>query len=348
MKNVRVGARSIGEECNVFIIAEAGVNHNGSVELARKMIDEARKAGADAIKFQTFRAEALVTKDAEKAEYQKASTEQGSQYDMIKKLELAEADFAGLKKYADKAGIIFLSTPFDEKSADMLDALGMPAFKIASGEITNFPLLKHIASKGKPVILSTGMATIDEIQTAIKTLRDSGQTAIVALHCTTSYPASMDELNLRSMQTMHAMLGVPVGYSDHSLGITAPIAAVALGACVIEKHFTLDRAMSGPDHAASLQPGELGEMVRAIRDVEKALGSGKKEPTDNEKKIMLVVRKSLVAASDIPAGATITREMLAAKRPGTGVHPGEMDRFVGRKAARSIRKDEQLKHGDAV
>jgi N,N'-diacetyllegionaminate synthase len=346
LKSVKIGAISVGEGHKCFIIAEAGVNHNGSVKLAKQMIERAKAAGADAIKFQTFKTEAIVTRDAGKADYQKASTDESTQYDMIKKLELSESNFRKLKEHADEVGIMFLSTPFDEQSADMLAAIGMPAYKVASGEITNFPLLRHLASKDKPIIISTGMSTIDEIKAAIKVIRAAGQNEIIALHCTTSYPARMDDLNLRAMQTMREDLDIPVGYSDHSLGITAPIAAVALAACIIEKHFTLDRNMVGPDHAASLEPKELAEMALAIRDVEKALGSGVKEPTMNEKRIMQIVRKSIVADRDIAAGATITKNMLAAKRPGNGIHPEEMSHFIGRKAKHSIKKDKQLDYGD--
>ncbi len=328
-----------GEPC--FIIAEAGVNHNGDVKLAKKLISVAADAGADAVKFQTFKAESVVTTNAEKAEYQKKTTEvKESQYDMIKKLELTEYNFKELADYTKKKDILFLSSPFDKESVDLLDEINVPVFKVASGEITNFPLLKQIAEKGKPIILSTGMATLGEIEDALRVIRKVGVDDVVLLHCVTSYPAKMEDANLRVLETLKHAFKLPVGFSDHTLGTTVPIASVSLGAVVIEKHFTLDKDLPGPDHKASLEPGELEEMVVAIRDVEKALGDGIKRPTKEEEEIKKVARRSVVAKIDIPKGTIITEDMLDVKRPGTGIAPKYMDIIVRKKAEENIRKDE--------
>ena len=264
---LKIGDKLIGEEEPCFIIAEAGVNHNGSVELAKKLIDAAKDAGADAVKFQTFKAESVVVKDAQKAEYQKETTGEGSQYEMIKKLELTEEDFRELADYAKEKDIMFLSSPFDKESVDLLNELDVPAFKVGSGEITNLPLLRYIAKKEKPIILSTGMSTLGEIEEALDVIRSEGVEDIILLHCVSNYPARIEDVNLRALGTLKQAFKLPVGFSDHTLGITAPIAAVALGACVIEKHFTLDRNLPGPDHKASLEPEELKEMAKAIREV---------------------------------------------------------------------------------
>jgi len=311
----KIGDELIGEEEPCFIIAEAGVNHNGSVELAKKLIDAAKDAGADAVKFQTFKAESVVVKDAQKAEYQKETTGEGSQYVMIKKLELAEEDFRELADYAEKKDIMFLSSPFDKDSVDLLHELDVPAFKVGSGEITNLPLLRYIAKKGKPIILSTGMSTLGEIEEALDVIRSEGVEDIILLHCVSNYPARIEDVNLRAMGTLKQAFKLPVGFSDHTLGITAPIAAVALGACVIEKHFTLDRNLPGPDHRASLEPDELKEMVKAIREVEKALGNGIKKPTKEEEKIKKVAGRSIVAKVDISKGTRtpFTKFVLALK-----------------------------------
>jgi len=328
-------------ENKAFIIAEAGVNHNGDINLAKKLIDVAKDAGVDAVKFQTFKAENVVTTNAEKAEYQKETTGvKESQYDMIKKLELTEYDFKQLADYTKKKDILFLSSPFDKESTDLLDEINVSAFKVASGEITNFPLLKHIAGKGKPIILSTGMATLGEIEDALRVIRAAGVADVVLLHCVTSYPAKMEDVNLRVLETLKHAFKLPVGFSDHTLGITVPIAAVSLGAVVIEKHFTLDKNLPGPDHKASLEPDELKEMVAAIRDVERALGDGIKRPTKEKEEIKKVARRSVVAKVDVPKGTTITGDMLDVKRPGTGIAPKYMDIIVGKKAKENIRKDE--------
>ena len=283
MKKIKAGDRYIGEDEPCFIIAEAGVNHNGDINLARKLIDVAVEAGADAVKFQTFKAEEVVTKGAEKADYQKKTTGlKESQFEMLKRLELTGRDFEELFAYAQRKDIIFLSSPFDKGSVDLLDRLGVPAFKVGSGEITNFPLLKHIARKKKPIILSTGMSTLGEVEEALEVIRKDGATDIILLHCVSSYPAKMEDMNLKVIETLRHAFKLPVGLSDHSIGIAIPVAAVSLGACVIEKHFTLDKNLPGPDHRASLEQDELKQMVKAIRDVEKAMGDGVKRPTKEE------------------------------------------------------------------
>ncbi|MGD9716498.1 MAG: N-acetylneuraminate synthase [Sulfuricurvum sp.] len=330
---------------STFIIAEAGVNHNGSLDLAKKLIDVAAEAGADAVKFQTFKAEKLVSKKAQKAEYQKQTTDAAeSQYDMIKKLELDEPAHRELIRYCGEKKIRFLSTPFDHESIELLDALGMEIFKIPSGEITNLPYLRHIGGLGKEVILSTGMADLGEIEDALDLLVSSGtpKEKITILHATTEYPCPMDEVNLRAMGTIASAFGVRTGYSDHTRGIEVPIAAVAMGASVIEKHFTLDRTMEGPDHKASLEPDELCAMVAAIRNIEKALGDGIKKPSPSEAKNMAVARKSIVAARPIRAGEVFTSENIAIKRPGTGISPMRYDEIVGERAARDYEEDEPL------
>lgn len=340
---IKIGNRTIGAGNPCFIIAEAGVNHNGDITLAKRLIDAAVDAGADAVKFQTFRADAIVTFTAEKAAYQKETTaSEESQYEMIKQLELTYQEFQELYDYAGGKGIIFLSTPFDEESVDFLDQLGVPAFKLPSGEITNVLLLKKIAEAKKPVILSTGMATLGEVEEAVSYLRQHGARDIILLHCTTSYPAPIYSVNLRAMETLRCAFKVPVGYSDHTEGITIPIAAAAMGAKVIEKHFTLDRSLPGPDHRASLEPGELKAMVQAIRDVERAFGDGVKCPCEEEIAIKNVARRSIVAKRDIAVGALIQSEDLAIKRPGTGIEPKYIDLLIGKKARKAIFKDQVI------
>lgn len=346
-QQIKIKENIIGPQNPCFIIAEAGVNHNGDIALAKKLIDAAVKAGADAVKFQTFKAENIVTPTAEKAEYQKMTTGTSeSQYEMIKKLELSDADFWDLSEYAKNTGILFLSTPFDEESVDLLDEIGVPAFKIPSGEITNFPLLKKIAHKSKPIILSTGMATLGEVEESVNYLKKYGAEEIILLHCTTSYPAPMKSVNLRVMETLRYAFQVPVGYSDHTEGITVPIAAVAMGACVIEKHFTLDRTLPGPDHKASLEPQELTMMVKAIRDVEHALGNGIKCPNEEEKVIKQVARRSIVAKREITEGDILTEEDLAIKRPGTGISPKYFQEILGKYTRINIVKDQILNWSD--
>lgn len=328
-----------------FIIAEAGVNHNGSLELAKNLVDVAVEAGADAVKFQTFKADKLVSKGAQKANYQKQTTSaEESQHEMIKKLELDEAAHRELMHYCKEKQILFLSTPFDHDSIELLKNFGMLIFKIPSGEITNLPYLRHIGGIGKEVILSTGMSDLGEIEDALDVLVQSGvaKEKITVLHATTEYPCPMVEVNLRAMQTIRAAFTVKVGYSDHTQGIAVPIAAVAMGACVIEKHFTLDRSMEGPDHKASLEPDELKSMVQAIRLVERALGDGIKKPTKSELRNIKVARKSIVADRPIRKGEKLTESNLAIKRPGTGLDPMRWDEVIGTEAIRDFQPDETI------
>jgi N-acetylneuraminate synthase/N,N'-diacetyllegionaminate synthase len=340
MKKIEIGNKLVGDEQPIFIVAEIGVNHNGDIRLAKKLIDAAKDAGADAVKFQAFKTEKVVTKYAEKAKYQKETTGLSeSQYDMIRRLELKDEEIRELYNYAKKNNIIFLSSAFDEESVDLLDNLGVPAFKVASGEITNFPLLRYIAEKKKPIILSTGMSTIGEIEEALEVIREKGVENIVLLHCVTSYPAKIEDVNLRVIEALRRRFKLPVGFSDHTLGITIPIAVAALGAVLVEKHFTLDRTLPGPDHRASLEPDELKDMVRAVRDVEKALGDRVKKPTKDEERIKKVVRRSIVAKMGIPKGTVITEDMLDFKRPGVGIEPKYLNEIIGKKAKKDIKPD---------
>lgn len=327
----------------VFIIAEAGVNHNGEVNLAKELIHAAAKAGADAVKFQTFRAEALASGSASCAPYQKRGN-YDDQRAMLTRLELPLKAFEELLDECRRYKVQFLSSPFDVESAQFLHHIGMEIYKIASGELTNFPLLREIAQYGKPVILSTGMANLGEIEWAVETLVrfGVGRDKITLLHCNTAYPTPMEEVNLRAMCTLQAAFQCPVGYSDHTLGIEVPVAAVALGAQVIEKHFTLDRSLPGPDHAASLEPKELSDMVRAIRNIEAALGCGLKKVTRSEQENISAARKSIVARCNIKKGETFTEENITTKRPGTGIPPTRWEEVVGRKAARDFGPDELI------
>lgn len=330
-----------------FVIAEAGVNHNGSFDLALKLADVAKESGADAVKYQTFRAEALTTKEAKKADYQSVATGGGeSQQDMLKKLELTYDQFAELKGYCESIGIEFMSTPFDEGSADFLNSIGMRRFKIPSGEATNPVLIKHIASFGKPIILSTGMCSLGEVEQAIQWVRRTGNDAdLWVLHCVSAYPAGPETMNLRAMQTMSQAFDIPIGFSDHSLGIHVSIAAAALGACCIEKHYTLDKTMAGPDHQASLEPNELTQMIAAIRDVEASLGDGVKRMMPNEENTAAVARKSWVAARDLAAGSVLRAEDLVLKRPGTGIPGARADELIGRTLRTAIPEDTMLDWG---
>lgn len=328
-----------------LIIAEAGVNHNGDMAMARRLIDVAADAGADLVKFQTFSADRLVTADAKKAGYQTQTTDAGeSQHAMLRKLELTRDMHVTLMVHCETRGIRFFSSGFDRESIDLLAQLGLDRFKIPSGEITNLPYLRHIGRYGKPVILSTGMATIDEIGAALALLEQAGtpRDRITVLHCNTEYPTPMTDVNLRAMLTIRDTLGVAVGYSDHTTGIEVAIAAVALGATVIEKHFTLDRNLPGPDHQASLEPAELEAMVAAIRNIEIALGDGIKRPTPSEAKNKPVARKSLVASQTIKAGEVFSAQNITAKRPGTGISPMRWDEVMGRAAPRDFSADELI------
>lgn len=328
-----------------LVIAEAGVNHNGDIDLAFKLVDAAARAGADMVKFQTFRAQNLVTRGARKAGYQERQTGTGeSQLDMLRRLELDESSHRGLLAHCKASGIGFLSTGFDSQSVDLLLELGVDWLKIPSGEITNLPYLRHIGGAGRQVILSTGMADQDETGQALAALEAAGtpRSAITVLHCTTEYPAPMASVNLRAMLTLRDAFGVRVGYSDHTRGIEVAVAAVALGACVIEKHFTLDRGLPGPDHQASLEPDELAAMVSSIRNVEVALGDGVKRASEFELANRDVVRRSLVALRPIRSGESFSAENVAAKRPGTGLSPMRWDDIMGRKASRDFVVDEMI------
>lgn len=327
----------------VFIIAEAGVNHNGNLEIAKKLVDVAADAGVDAVKFQTFKAENIVCKNAAKADYQKATTNaEQSQFEMLKKLELTETMHNQLIEYCRKKNILFLSTPFDLESVDFLEQLGMEIMKIPSGEITNYPYLRKVALTGKKIILSTGMSDLEEVKAAIKVLKEYGSKDIVVLHCNTEYPTPYADVNLNAMLVLRNELGIEIGYSDHTQGIEIPIAAVAMGAKIIEKHFTLDKTMDGPDHKASLEPHELKEMVSAIRNVEAALGDGVKVPSVSEQKNIAIARKSIVAKCRIEKGEIFTEENLTAKRPGTGISPMRWNDIIGTIAQRSYNEDELI------
>ena len=335
-----IGDERVGE--SVFIIAEAGVNHNGSLKRALKMVDEAARTGANAIKFQAFVTESLVSDRAPKADYQKKRGQGKTQRDMLQRLELSPRDFAAIAERARRRGIVMLSSAFDEASADLLEDLGVPAYKMGSGELTDIPLLEHVAKKDKPVLISTGMATLEEIQEAVSAVRAQGNNQIILLHCVSSYPSRAKDSNLRAMVLLRERFGVPVGFSDHTIGVEVPLAAAALGAVVIEKHFTLSRKLAGPDQEASLEPSEFRGMVEGIRVVEEALGRPVKEPTADELKMRLVARRSLVASVNIPKGQVISRQMLAIKRPGTGILPKEIGNMIGKCATRNIRRDQVL------
>ena len=330
----------------MIIIAEAGVNHNGSIHTAKKLIDAAASANADFVKFQTFVTKESVLKNAEKAEYQKPTTDQNeTQFEMIKKLELDHETHKVLIRYCNEKGIQFLSSAFDHVSIDLLQELNIPLFKIPSGEITNLPYLRHIGSFGKPIILSTGMATLSEIEAALNIIEKAGTTRekITVLHCNTEYPTPKEDVNLNAMITIRDELDVKVGYSDHTLGIEIPIAAVALGATVIEKHFTLDRNLPGPDHQASLEPDELMGMVTAIHNIERAMGDGVKKPSPSEMKNIPVARKSIVAKVPIKKGELFTEENLAVKRPGTGISPIKWDEIIGKPADKEYQQDDLIR-----
>jgi N-acetylneuraminate synthase/N,N'-diacetyllegionaminate synthase len=319
------------------------VNHDGSVDVALRLVETAKACGADAVKFQSFRADRIVTRSAAKAVYQERTTAgTESHFEMLKRLELSADAHRRLIDHCREVKIEFLSSPFDEESVDLLDAMGISQFKVPSGEITNLPLLQHIARKRRPVILSTGMATLGEVEEAVHALHAAGAAQITLLHCVTEYPAPYAEINLRAMLTLKAAFGLPVGYSDHTDGVEVAIAAVALGAEVIEKHFTLDRALPGPDHAASLEPAELTQMVAAIRNVESALGNGIKVPAPCERQNILVARKSVVAAHDLPIGRRLRAEDLTIKRPGTGISPKFLQALIGRTLRTSVKEDEVI------
>ena len=328
---------------SVFIIAEAGVNHNGSVDLAKQLIDVASDSGANAVKFQTFKAENLVVKNTQKAEYQKQTTDASeSQFHMIKRLELDVETHKELIAYCQEKNIIFLSTPFDHDSINLLNDLNLQIFKIPSGEITNLPYLRHIGKLNKEVILSTGMSNLQEVEDALTVLISAGteKNNITVLHANTMYPTPMRDVNLNAMLTIQKELGVAVGYSDHTLGVEVDIAAVAMGASIIEKHFTLDKTMNGPDHKASLEPEELKSMVASIRNIEKAMGNNEKKPSPSESINIEVVRKSIVASQDIKKGEVLTERNITVKRPGDGISPMKWDSVIGSIAVKSYNSDD--------
>jgi N,N'-diacetyllegionaminate synthase len=339
--HVAVGPRNIGPNQPCFVIAEAGVNHNGSPERALRLVDAAVRAGADAVKFQTFIAEQVVSPTAPKAAYQRETTGIGeSQLEMVKKLEFPPHVFGDIQHYCQSVGILFLSTPFEESSADLLEALAVPAFKIPSGEITNYPFLEHVARKRRPMIVSTGMADLDEVKAAVELIRNCGNHELILLHCVSSYPANPATVNLRAMQTLAREFRVPVGFSDHTLGIEVPLAAVALGATVIEKHLTLDKTLPGPDHRASLNPEEFAAMVRGIRLVESTLGDGCKRPSPEELDTAFVARKSLVSTRALTRGTILTEDAIAIRRPGTGLPPAMRSQLIGRRLSHDVQAGE--------
>jgi N-acetylneuraminate synthase len=337
MKAIEISGQLVGLGHPCFIIAEAGVNHNGSLEMARQLVDVAVRAGADAIKFQTFKAEKVISSQAPKAEYQLQTTDMGeSQLDMVKRLELSYDAFRELYTYCQEKGILFMSTPFDEESVDFLLDLDAPVFKIPSGEITNIPFLEYVAGKGKPMIVSTGMSYLGEVEMAVRTIEKAGNCDFVLLHCVSNYPANSSDVNLSAMKTLANAFNVPIGYSDHTLGIEVSLAAVALGACVIEKHFTLDRNLHGPDHHASLEPEGLTKLIQGIRVVEASLGHGRKEPAKSEANTSSVARRSLVAAQDIQPGTVLTKDLISIMRPGTGLPPSMLSYLIGHTVRKPI------------
>jgi len=334
---LHIAGRKIGAPYPCFIIAEAGVNHNGDPELAHRLLEVAAEAGVDAIKFQTFSPEKLASAQAPKAEYQLATTSSGeSQLDMLRRLTLHSDQYPKLMDEARDRGLLFLSTPFDESSADFLESLGLPTFKIPSGEITNFPLLAHVARKGKPMLISTGMCTLAEVREALRVVADNGDPPIALFHCVSCYPALPADCNLRAMDSLAAEFHVPVGWSDHTLGTAISIAAVARGAALVEKHFTLDRTLPGPDHRMSLEPAELMAMVQDLRATEQALGDGVKRPSNAEMGVAAVARKSLHFARNLPAGSVLGADDVVARRPGAGISPSRLSYVIGRKLAMPV------------
>lgn len=347
-ESVRIKDFKIGRKHPCFIIAEAGVNHNGDIDIAHKLVDAAKLAGVDAVKFQSFKSEALVTPLSRKADYQLKTTDgDHSQLSMLKKLEIPASDQARIKKYCDEKGILYLCTPYEQESADQLEHIGVDAYKIASTDIANIPFLRYLAKKNIPVLLSTGMSDLGDVEKSVNALKTNGlEGKIIILQCTSEYPAPFKDINLLAMQTMETAFHCPVGFSDHTPGIGASPWAVAAGACVIEKHFTLDRHMDGPDHKASINPKEMKELVETIRNVELALGDGIKNIMPSEAKNKLKMQKSLVTMNKLSAGQTIQPEDLTCKRPGTGLPPAWIDRVTGMQAAKDIAKDQVLTLND--
>jgi N,N'-diacetyllegionaminate synthase len=344
---ISIGARVVGLDRPCFVIAEAGVNHNGDLAMAHALVDAAKAAGADAVKFQTFSAERLVSRTAPKAEYQLGQTDPSeSHFEMLRHLELSESDHRELIAHCRDRALLFMSTPFDEEAADLLDELDVPAYKIPSGEITNLPFLAHVAAKQRPIILSTGMSTLAEVEEAVQCLRKNGAGNLVLLQCVSNYPAHPADINLRAMATMAAAFGLAVGYSDHTNGIEIALAAAALGACVIEKHFTLDRNLPGPDHRASLEPGELTSLIEGIRQIESALGNGVKQPAAAELVNLSIARKSVHWRHALERGAVVRAADLIALRPATGLAPGRVPSLVGRSLRRSVSAGEMVSEED--
>ena len=336
-EHIEIAGADVGNGYPCFIIAEAGVNHNGSRSLAMELVDAAAKAGANAVKFQTFHSGDLAVPSAPKAQYQKSNCGEGeNQLEMLKKLELPDDAWQEIKEYATRRNIVFLSTPFDNQSAKLLYDLEMPAFKIASGEITNMPFLRYVAGFGIPVILSTGMSSLSDVQGAVSEIQRAGNNRIVLLHCVSNYPARPEDVNLKAMRTLADMFSLPVGFSDHTEGNEIAIAAVAMGACIIEKHLTTDLNLPGPDHKASQTPSNFAALVRGIRIVESAMGDGKKEPKASEKDVSTVVRRSLVAARDIRPGTKLSMDDIEIKRPGFGIPPSMLNAVLGREIKVSI------------
>ena len=342
--DILVDQKVIGSGSKVFAIAEIGLNHNGSVSQAAKLIDAAAECGADAVKFQSYRADHLLIPSRDR--YAQQTDGEESAYQMLRRCELSWKDQEKLKKHADKQGVLFISTPFDEESADFLDSLGVPLFKISSSDITHVPLLRHVASKGKPILLSTGMSFLSEVADAVWNLKSAGAKEILLMHCVSSYPANCKDMNLRALQTLQSYFELSVGLSDHSEGILLSLVAVALGAVVVEKHFTLDKTSRGPDHRASIEPAELKQLVENLREVEASLGDGRKRPRDAEEEGRLLGRRSIVAAVDIRIGETIAPWMLTCKRPASGLEPRHWEKVMGRKARRNLGKDTILQWED--
>lgn len=345
LKQVAINGKLIGPGKPAYIIAEAGVNHNGEVEIAKKLIEKALNADVDAVKFQTFKTESIVTKNAKTATYQKKNAGKESQYELLKELELNEDETREIMRYSRKKGITFISTPFDVESCQLLQEMGATAYKISSGDLTNTPLLEAASRQRKPILLSTGMANICEIEEAVKTIKEY-RAPLILLHCVTQYPAPPENLNLRAIKTLKRIFGLPTGFSDHSTSIYLSAVAVALGADVIEKHFTLNKDLPGPDHSASLNPEELKELVSTIRNTEKALGNGIKKPTEEEEKIKKSVRRSIVASRNILKGEKIQRNMIAFKRPAGGIEPRHYRTIIGKKARKNINVDQQITWAD--
>jgi N,N'-diacetyllegionaminate synthase len=342
--DILIGSKVVGSSTRVFVVAEIGINHNGSVSQAQKLIDAAVQAGADAVKFQSFRADKLLIPSRDRYSQQTDGTE--SAYQLLRRCELSWEAQEKLKNHADDQGIIFFSTPFDEEGVDFLDSIGTLAFKIASADITHIPLLRHIGSKGKPILLSTGMSFLSEVADALWNLRSGGAKEILLMHCVSSYPAAPQHMNLRTLQTLQSYFELSVGLSDHSEGILLPLVAVALGAVVIEKHFTLDKDAQGPDHKASMDPADLRLLVKSLRDVEASLGDGRKRPSDAEEEARLLCRRSIVAGVDIRANEAIAPWMLGYKRPGSGIEPRDWEKLIGMTSRHNIAKDTILQWDD--